>query len=95
MAMRSPDGVEHSFAGIYREVVPPARIIWTAEFLKGPVDQISTEVTFEEHEKKTTITVRQTFAVLTPETEPHTRGAKQGWTATLNQLAGHVTNQPL
>jgi uncharacterized protein YndB with AHSA1/START domain len=46
----------------------------------------STTVTFEEEGKKTKLTVRQTFSVLTPETEPHTKGAKQGWTATLDQL---------
>ncbi|MBZ5639756.1 MAG: SRPBCC domain-containing protein [Acidobacteriia bacterium] len=86
MAMRAPEGVEHPFTGVYREIVPPSRLVWTGEFPYGPVDQIRTTVTFEEEGKKTKLTVRQTFSALTPETEPHTRGAKQGWTATLDQL---------
>ena len=90
MAMRAPDGSEHAFSGIYREVIAPAKIIWTGEFSIGPANQIRTEVRFEEHGKKTKIRARQTFDRLTPETEPATKGAHQGWTATLNQLAGHV-----
>lgn len=86
MAMRAPDGKEHPFTGVYREIVPPAKLVWTGEFSDGPAEQIRTEVTFEEQGKKTKVTVRQTFAVLTPETEPYTRGAKQGWTMTLDQL---------
>lgn len=86
MAMRSPKGVEHPFTGICREIVPPSKLVWTGEFRYGPVDQMRTTVTFEEEGKKTKVTVHQTFSVLTPESEPHTRGAKQGWTATLDQL---------
>ena len=86
MAMRSPEGQEHSFTGVYREVTPPSKLVWTGEFPYGPADQIRTTVTFEEEGKKTKVTVCQTFSVLTPETEPHTKGAVQGWTATLDQL---------
>ncbi len=46
-----------------------------------------TEIIFEALGEKTKIKVRQTFDVLTPETEPHTKGAQRGWTMTLNQLA--------
>jgi uncharacterized protein YndB with AHSA1/START domain len=86
MAMRSPAGEDHEFSGVYREIVPPSKLVWTGEFASGPVDQVRTEITFEEEGTKTKLSVRQTFSVLTPETEPHTKGAKQGWTATLDQL---------
>jgi uncharacterized protein YndB with AHSA1/START domain len=91
MAMRSPEGVEHPFTGVYREIVPCSRIVWTGEFPYGPAEQIRTTITFEAQGQKTKLTVHQSFSVLTPETEPHTKGAKQGWTATLDQLETFVT----
>jgi uncharacterized protein YndB with AHSA1/START domain len=86
MTMRSPEGQEYPFTGVYREITPYSRLVWTGEFPYGPAEQMRTEVAFEKDGTKTTLTVRQTFSVLTPETEPHTKGAKQGWTATLDQL---------
>lgn len=90
MAMRSPQGMEHPFTGVYREVERPSKLVWTGEFPYGPVDQIRTTVTFEAEGRETRLTVRQSFSVLTPETEPHTKGAKPGWTATLDQLQRYV-----
>ncbi len=87
MAMRSPDGNDFPFTGTYREIVPPAKLVWTGEFSSGPADQISTVVTFEEQGHTTTVHARQTFHVMTPEIERATQGAQQGWTMTLDQLA--------
>ncbi len=87
MAMRAPDGTEHPFTGVYREIVPPAKIVWIGEFSNGPAEQIRTAVTFEEQGTRTKVSVRQTLSVITPETEPSAKGAKQGWTMTLDQLA--------
>jgi uncharacterized protein YndB with AHSA1/START domain len=88
MAMRGPNGEDFPFTGTYREIVPPAKLSWTGEFSSGPADQISTVVTFEEQGQKTKVHVRQTFHVMTPEIEHATKGAKQGWTMTLDQLQG-------
>ncbi len=86
MAMRGPDGNDFPFTGVYSEIVPPAILSWTGEFESGPADQISTVVTFEEQGQKTKVHVRQTFYVMTPAVEQATKGAKQGWTMTLDQL---------
>lgn len=86
MAMRSPEGVDHEFTGVYEEIVPPSKLVFTGEFPYGPADQILTTVTFEAEGAHTKLTMRQTFSVLTPETEPHAQGARQGWTQTLDQL---------
>jgi uncharacterized protein YndB with AHSA1/START domain len=91
MAMRGPDGSEHVFTGTYREIDPPAKLSWTGEFASGPADQISTVVTFEEQGKQTKLHVRQTFHVMTPEIEMATKGARQGWTMTLDQLEQFVS----
>jgi uncharacterized protein YndB with AHSA1/START domain len=86
MAMRGPDGKDFPFTGTYREIVPPAKLSWTGEFASGPPGQMTTVVTFEEQGQKTKLHVRQTFHVMTPEIEQATKGAKQGWTRTLDQL---------
>ena len=90
MTMRFPDGKAHPFAGVYREVVERARIVWTGEFPGDPKDNIRTEVSFADEGGKTRLTVRQTFAVLTPVNTEATKGARQGWTMTLDQLAETV-----
>lgn len=87
MSMRGPDGSNFPFTGTYREIDPPAKLTWTGEFASGPADQISTVVTFEEQGQRTRVHVRQTFHVMTPEIEQATKGAHQGWTMTLDQLA--------
>jgi uncharacterized protein YndB with AHSA1/START domain len=93
MSMRMPDGQLHPFSGVYREIERPSRLSWVGEFPNGPAKQIETTIDFEAQGNKTKLTMRQTFSVLTPETEPATKGAKQGWTATLNQLAAHCETQ--
>lgn len=86
MTMHAPDGHRYPFSGRYTEVTEPSRIAWTGEFPYGPRDQIRTTVDFLEEGGKTRVKVHQLFTVLTPETEPHAKGAKQGWTMTLDQL---------
>lgn len=86
MAMRGSDGADFPFTGTYREIVPPAKLVWTGEFASGPADQMTTVVTFEEQGQKTKVHVLQTFHVMTPEIEQATKGARQGWTMTLDQL---------
>jgi uncharacterized protein YndB with AHSA1/START domain len=86
MAMRAPDGQEYPFTGTYREIERPSLLVWVGEFPNGPAEQIRTEIRLEAQGQKTKLTMRQTFSVVTPDTEHATKGAKQGWTATLDQL---------
>jgi uncharacterized protein YndB with AHSA1/START domain len=93
MAMRGPDGNDFPFTGVYREIVSPAKLVWSGEFSSGPADQVSTVVTFEEEGPKTRVHVRQTFHIMTPEIEHATKGAKQGWTMTLDQLEAFCSQE--
>jgi uncharacterized protein YndB with AHSA1/START domain len=55
---RGPEGDEHGFRGEFREIVRPERIVWTFEY-EGAPGQIAVEtMTLEEHDGKTTLTVR-------------------------------------
>jgi uncharacterized protein YndB with AHSA1/START domain len=85
LVMRMPDGIEFPMDATYTEVMPPEKIAFSAT-IHGGID-ITTTVTFTEHDGKTTIVVHQTYS----KEGDATRGAEQGWTATLNQLAEVVT----
>ena len=84
LVMMMPDGMEHPMDARFTEVVPNERIAFKAKLAGGTV--ILTEVTFAERVGKTTMKVHQSYS---HESEA-TRGAKAGWTATLNQFAKHL-----
>ncbi len=78
-------GKDHWMNGVFREIVAPERIVWTA-LLDGDRNEVLTTVTFADHERKTRLTVHQTFSIETDST----RGARQGWTETLEHLAEYL-----
>lgn len=102
ICMRSPDGEDYWCGGVYKEVVEPERIVCTDCFTdeKGnvvdpaerygmpegvPAEMLIT-VTFEEHEGKTTVTMRQTL----PESVAREVGAVEGWSQSFDRLAEHL-----
>jgi uncharacterized protein YndB with AHSA1/START domain len=90
LCMRASGGWEHYVRGVYREIVPAERIVWTSAFEDVPGSEVVTTVTFADHEGKdsckTKLTVHQTFSF----ESDATRGAPQGWTETLEHLAAYV-----
>ncbi len=96
--MRSPEGQDFWGIGVYREIVPPERIVYTDSFADAhgkpvppshygmgadhPAETLVT-VTFVEHEGKTELTLRHTI----PEPSEVRAGAQQGWTEMLERLA--------
>lgn len=75
-------GRDHWMEGVYREIVAPERIVWSGT-LAHEGNEIVTTVTFAELGAKTRLTVHQTFSIETDST----RGARQGWSETLEHLA--------
>jgi uncharacterized protein YndB with AHSA1/START domain len=84
VVMRMPDGGEHAFDGTFGEIVAPERLTFHGRL--GDGNQIDTSVTFAEEGDKTRLTARQTYSF----ESDATRGAQQGWTATLDQLGEHL-----
>ncbi len=96
--MRSPDGQDFWSTGVYREIVEPERIVCTDSFAdeKGnpvpashygvpgewPMELIVT-VTFEEHEGKTRLTLRQVGVPLGEMKEM----TEAGWNGSFDKLA--------
>jgi uncharacterized protein YndB with AHSA1/START domain len=96
--MRSPEGKDYWSTGVYREIVPLKRIVYTDSFAdeKGnvvpasyygmsgewPLELLVT-VTFEEHEGKTKLTLQH---VGIPAGE-NSKLAQQGWNESFDKLA--------
>ncbi len=85
LCMRGPDGKDYWVKGVYREIVAPERIVWTGT-LEDDGNETMMTVTFAEHEGKTKLTVHQTFLL----ESFATRGARQGWTESLDRLAAYL-----
>jgi uncharacterized protein YndB with AHSA1/START domain len=82
LVMRMPDGLELPMDARFVEVKPQERIVFTATIHGGV--EVHTTVTFADAgQGKTRLDVHQTYS----HESDATRGAPQGWKATLDQLA--------
>lgn len=87
--MRTPDGREFWRHGVYREVVPPERLVFTYfsdDTHSNPEHEMLVTVTFEDLGGRTRLTLRQTELESAAARESH----RTGWLSTLERLAGHV-----
>jgi uncharacterized protein YndB with AHSA1/START domain len=89
VCMRSPAGAEHWKQGVYREVVPPERLVFTFawEDAEGkPGHQTLVTVTFAEHGDKTELTLHQAVFESVARRDEHRRG----WASTLERFAEYL-----
>ena len=98
--MRTPDGRDMWYAGVYREIVPPERIVYTDSLadadgnivpashygMSGDWPETLVTLTFEEHNGKTTLTLRHEGM---PAGEM-SAGAAAGWNESLDKLAASL-----
>lgn len=84
---RGPDGSEYAFNGVYREIVPPERLVQTFEF-EGMPGHVSVETaTFDEHDGKTTVTSTSVFDTVEDRNEMLKSGMEAGAAETFDRLA--------
>jgi uncharacterized protein YndB with AHSA1/START domain len=98
IVMRGPDGVEYPVKGVYREVVEPERLVFTAvaEDEEGnPLLEGLTTVTFAEHGGKTKLTLQTGAVGLVADAAPMLEGMEEGWTQSLERLAEYVAKARL
>ena len=100
--MRSPDGKDYWGTGVYREVVPGKRIVYTDSFAdeKGnvvpatyygmgadlPLEMLVT-LTFEKEKGQTKVTLHHAGMPAGPDLD----GATQGWNEMFDKLVKHLT----
>jgi uncharacterized protein YndB with AHSA1/START domain len=82
LVMKMPDGLELPMDARFVEVVPQERIVFSAT-IHGGVEVHTTVAFSDEGDGKTRLDVHQVYS----HESDATRGAPQGWKATLDQLA--------
>ncbi len=91
--MRAPDGAIYPMTGVFLELVEPERLV----FVSGALDhngnkmfEVLTTVIFEDHGKKTKLTLNARVIMATAQAAPHLAGMRQGWASSLDRLAAEV-----
>ena len=86
--MRGPDGGAHVMDGIYREITPPSRIVFTTSVDDHGVRLLEGHnvVTFEDLGGKTKLTLQAKVSGFTEITRMMVGGFEAGWTQSLEKL---------
>ena len=90
IVMRGPDGAEYPMTGVFREIAPPERLVFTnvAVDREGkPILDGLTTVAFAEEGGKTKLTLRTRAVALVPYAAAFLEGMEAGWTQSLERLA--------
>lgn len=88
--MRSPDGIEHSARGVYHEISPPERLVFTytwEDAVGNPGHETLVTLTFRDLDGKTELTLRQELF----ETEAARDDHRGGWSSCLDRFAEYLT----
>jgi uncharacterized protein YndB with AHSA1/START domain/DNA-binding MarR family transcriptional regulator len=90
--MRGPDGVEYPMQGVYHEVVPPERLVFTTRAVADAAGSFQLEVhntvTFAELGGKTQLTLHAVVIKATSAAAGALAGMEAGWSQSLDKLAG-------
>lgn len=92
--MRMPDGSEHPFKGVYREIVPHERLVYTECYdvpAIGSPEWITT-ITFEDHGGKTKLTSTLLHQSKEARDGHLQAGMEAGMAQTLNRLEEHAAS---
>jgi uncharacterized protein YndB with AHSA1/START domain len=87
--MCAPDGAEHPCQGVYREIVPPERLVFTNDALDKDGNVIIggfTTVTFAEQNGKTKLTLETRGVAKVGYAANYLQGMEAGWTQSLERL---------
>lgn len=83
---RGPDGDQYAFSGVYREIVPAERLVYTFDFEAMPGYESVETVTFEDHDGGTKMTNRVLFQTTEDRDGMLSSGMEQGATETMDRL---------
>jgi len=87
--IRSSKGLDYWSQGVYREIVPPERLVFTFAW-DGEHNQPTTEtlvtITFADSGGKTKFTFRQTPFTTVEDRDSH----EEGWSESFERLAAHI-----
>jgi uncharacterized protein YndB with AHSA1/START domain len=97
MTVRGPDGSEHASGGVFKEIVPPERLVFTQQAFEGPDGAPLLEVlqtaTFADRGDTTELTLRAVVLTTAPETAGALAGMEEGWLQSLEKLDAILTGR--
>jgi uncharacterized protein YndB with AHSA1/START domain len=85
LCMRSSEGSDTWVRGVFREVVEPERLVFTAIDNANPSSESVITVTLEDQNGKTRLTMHQAFAQAEA-----SRGASGGWNSGFDRLEDYL-----
>ena len=90
--MRGPDGKAHIMDGVYREITPPSRIVFTTSVDDNGVRILEGHnvVTFEEIDDNTRLTLQARVAGFVDNAKMMVGGFEAGWSQSLEKLEAVV-----
>jgi uncharacterized protein YndB with AHSA1/START domain len=89
IVMRAPDGAEYPMKGVFREIAPPSRLVFTNIAVDKDGNHIIeglTTVTFAEERGKTKLTLHTRGAAMVDYAAAYLQGMEAGWTQSLEKL---------
>ena len=89
IVMRAPDGGEFPMKGVFREIVPPSRLVFTNIAVDKDGNHIIeglTTVTFTEEGGMTKLTLHTRGAAVVDYAAAYLQGMEAGWTQSLEKL---------
>lgn len=84
---RDADGNEYAFKGVYHDITPSERLVFTFEFEGMPGHVLLETMTFEEDDGKAKLTDRSVFQTVEDRDGMLESGMEEGATETMDRLA--------
>jgi len=95
IVMHAPDGNSYPAQGVYREIVPPERLVFTNNAVDKDGNSIIdgfTTVTFAEQDGKTKLTLHTRGVAMVAYAANYLKGMEMGWTQSLEKLADRLAS---
>jgi uncharacterized protein YndB with AHSA1/START domain len=93
-AMRGPDGAVYPDTGMFHEIVPPERLVFTsvgiADEAGRPLLEVRNTVTFADLGGRTKLTLQAVVVTAAPAVAGALAGMAEGWSQSLDKLAEYL-----
>jgi uncharacterized protein YndB with AHSA1/START domain len=93
IVMRAPDGTTYPMIGVFQEVVPPERLVFSNIAVDDQGNHLLeglTTVSFAERAGKTELTLQTSAVAVVAHAAAFLGGMQEGWTQSLQCLAEHL-----
>lgn len=91
--VRMTDGTQHALSGVYRDIVPPERLVFTQRFNDDPDKEALVALQFDERNGKTTMTMTALYRSAEDRQAVLDIGVDRGTAETLERLAALLAEQ--